>query len=161
MDGGAIDVESLCVVGGTWVWRINVDITALDHGGNLVDVSMLATIAALRHFRKPEVILPNSADGDITYDTTTTTTRAATTGAPIILSSDEKEPTPLPLHHSPVCVSFGLFGDPTGASLLVAALIDPSDREELIMDGCITYAFNKYGELCGLDFSGGCELRQS
>mmetsp|Transcript_6706 Transcript_6706/g.9738 ORF Transcript_6706/g.9738 Transcript_6706/m.9738 type:complete len:578 (+) Transcript_6706:56-1789(+) len=158
VDGGAIDVESLCVVGGTWVWRINVDITALDHGGNLVDASMLAAIAALRHFRKPEVILASSTEeGD---DPLLMEANRAT-GTPIVLSSDEKEPTPLPLHHSPVCVSFGLFGDPTGASLQVAALIDPSEREELVMDGCITYAFNKYGELCGLDFPGGCELRQS
>jgi exosome complex RNA-binding protein Rrp42 (RNase PH superfamily) len=160
VDGGAIDVESLCVVGGTWVWRINVDITALDHGGNLVDASMLAAIAALRHFRKPEVMVSSSSAHTSSTSSSTTTTGNAR-GAPIILSSDEAEPTPLPLHHTPVCVTFGLFGDPTGASSLVAALIDPSDREELIMDGLITYAFNKYGELCCLDFPGGCELRYS
>jgi exosome complex component RRP45 len=160
VDGGAIDVESLCVVGGTWVWRINVDITALDHGGNLVDASMLAAIAALRHFRKPEVMVSSSSATTSGTSSSATTTGNAR-GAPIILSSDDAEPTPLPLHHTPVCVTFGLFGDPTGASSLVAALIDPSDREELIMDGLITYAFNKYGELCCLDFPGGCELRYS
>lgn len=165
VDGGAIDVESLCVVGGTWVWRINVDITALDHGGNLVDASMLAAIAALRHFRKPEVMVSSSSTSSSSRSSggggSSTTNTGSAGGAPIILSSDDAEPTPLPLHHTPVCVTFGLFGDPTGASSLVAALIDPSDREELIMDGLITYAFNKYGELCCLDFPGGCELRYS
>jgi len=47
-----------------------------------------------------------------------------------------------------------MFGDPAGASSLVMALIDPSDREELFVDRLITYS-----GLCCHDFPGGCKLR--
>ncbi len=141
LNGGAIDAEALCVQSGKWVWRLMVDVTVLDHGGNLVDACVLSAIAALRHFRKPEVEVDENG------------------GGPSILHSDEREPTPLPLHHSPLTVTFGLYSDPTGASTTVSALVDPSHREELVMDGTTTFSFNKYGEMCSLDFPGGCELK--
>lgn len=142
-EGNALDTEALCVQSGKWVWRLNVDVTVLDDNGNVLDGSLLAAVAALRHFRLPEV--------------------AHVDETPIVLHSDDKEPTPLPLHHTPACISFGLFGDKTGASdsSHVAAILDPSDREELVMDGSITFAFNRHKELCALDFNGGCELRTS
>jgi exosome complex component RRP45 len=143
IQGGAIDAEALCVQSGKWVWRLMVDVTVLDHGGNLVDACVLSAVAALRHFRKPEV----RVEGEDREGLTT------------VLHSDEREPTPLPLHHTPLTVTFGLFADPTGASTLVSALIDPSHREELVMDGTTTFGFNRYGEMCCLDFPGGCELK--
>ena len=140
LNGGAIDAEALCVQSGKWVWRLHVDVTVLDHGGNLVDACILSAVAALRHFRKPEVNLQES-------------------GGPNIMHSDEREPTPLPLHHTPLTVTFALYSDPSGISTTVSALIDPSHREELVMDGTATFSFNKYGEMCSLDFPGGCELK--
>ena len=144
LNGGAIDAEALCVQSGKWVWRLHIDVTVLDHGGNLVDACVLSAVAAMRHFRKPEVQI--SEDTDV--------------GAgPNVLHSDEKEPTPLPLHHTPLTMSFALFSDPTGATMTVSALADPSHREELVMNGNVTFSFNKYGEICSLDFAGGCELK--
>ena len=32
-------------------------------------------------------------------------------------------------------------------------------REELACDGLLTWAYNRHGEMCCLDFPGGCELR--
>lgn len=138
LNGGTIDAEALCIQSGKWVWRLHVDISVLDHGGNLVDASILSTIAALRHFRKPEVEF-NEEMG----------------GLPIVLHSDEREPTPLPLHHTPISTTFALFSDPTGATTTVSALVDPSHREELVHNGTITFSFNKYKEMCSLDFPGG------
>jgi exosome complex component RRP45 len=140
LNGGAIDAEALCVQSGKWVWRLHVDVTVLDHGGNLVDACVLSAVAALRHFRKPEVEVEEN-------------------GGPTVLHSDEREPTPLPLHHTPLTATFALYADPTGASTTVSAFIDPSHREELAMDGTTTFSFNKYGEMCSLDFPGGCELK--
>jgi exosome complex component RRP45 len=107
----------------------------------------LSAVAALRHFRKPEVEVETGDDGK---------------GAgPVILHSDEREPTPLPLHHTPLTVTFALYSDPSGATTKVSALIDPTFREELVMNGTSTFSFNKYGEICSLDFPGGCELKPS
>ena len=146
--GGAIDSEALCVQSGRWVWRLSVDVVCLDHGGNLVDASLLAAVAGLRHFRKPEVEISDAESGG---------------GNPVVLNSDEREPSPLPLHHTPLSVTFALFSDrdmPEGMGA-VAALIDPTEREEMVADGMATLSYNKHGELCGFDYPGGTELRPS
>ena len=53
--GGALDTEALCVQSGAWVWRLQVNVTVLDDAGNLLDAAVLAAVAALRHYRKPQV----------------------------------------------------------------------------------------------------------
>jgi exosome complex component RRP45 len=150
--GGAMDAEALCVQSGTWVWRLHVDVSLLDDGGNAMDASILAAVAALRHYRLPEV---NISGGDDTDNGDNTGGYQETT----IIHSDDREPAPLPLHHTPLTATFALFADESGQSTAVSALLDPSDREELACDGLLTWSYNKYGEMCCLDFPGGCELR--
>ncbi len=160
LNGGAIDAEALCVQSGKWVWRLHIDVTVLDHGGNLVDACVLSAVAAMRHFRKPEVqiVADNNHNGMQTSSDDDDDTTKVSSG-PSVLHSDEREPTPLPLHHTPLTITFALFSDPTGATTSVSALSDPSHREELVMNGNVTFSFNKYGEMCSLDFAGGCELK--
>ncbi|CAN0449578.1 unnamed protein product, partial [Discosporangium mesarthrocarpum] len=71
------------------VWQVRCDVHVLDHGGNLIDASSLATVAALRHFRRPEV--------------------SVSEGKVVVHHTDDKEPSPLALHHVPICVSFAIF----------------------------------------------------
>ncbi len=55
-DSDALDLESLCLVSGERVWAIACDVALLDgSGGACIDVCLLAAMAALRAFRKPEV----------------------------------------------------------------------------------------------------------
>ena len=151
--GGAMDAEALCVQSGMWVWRLHVDVSLLDDGGNALDACILAAVAALRHYRLPEVNI-GGGDGD-TDEVTGTGGYQETT----IIHSDDREPTPLPLHHTPLTATFALFADESGTTTSVSALLDPYDREELACDGLLTWSYNKYGEMCCLDFPGGCELR--
>ena len=150
--GGAIDGEVLCVTGGSWVWRLHIDVSLLNDGGNSVDACVLAAVAALRHYRLPGVSVVDPPDGD-DGDNGGGRNRAS------IIHSDDREPSPLPLHHTPLTATFALFADETGASSLVSALLDPSDREELACDGLLTWAYIRHGKMCCLDFPGGCELR--
>jgi exosome complex component RRP45 len=145
--GGALDTEALCVQAGTWVWRLNVHVTVLDDAGNLVDATVLAAMAGLRHYRKPQVQIRGED------------------ASPQIIHSNVREPTPLPLHHTPLSISFALI-HADDASLAfssctskVAALVDPTDREELVQTGSISLAMNIHSEVCLLDFGGGCELQ--
>ncbi|KAL7465018.1 hypothetical protein ACHAXS_005349 [Conticribra weissflogii] len=147
--GGSIDAEALCVKSGEWVWRLHVEVALLDDGGNAVDSCALAAVAALRHFRLPEVRL-GGEDGDADGVAVETTA---------IIHSDDREPSPLPLHHTPLTATFALFSDESGETAAVASLLDPSDREELACNGLLTWSYNKYGEMCCLDFAGGCELK--
>lgn len=49
-----IDMEKLCIIPGKKVWIIWVDIFILDHCGNLIDASALATLCALMTAKLPK-----------------------------------------------------------------------------------------------------------
>ena len=140
LTGGALDTEALCVSAGDWVWNLTLQVRLLDHGGNALDASVLAAMAVLRHYRKPQ-----ATDGQA-------------------LHADVREPTPLPLHHTPLTCSFALIHADdmalsTNSTCTVAALLDPTDREELVQTGVISMGMNVHAEVCLLDFGGGCELK--
>ncbi|ETW09128.1 hypothetical protein H310_01570 [Aphanomyces invadans] len=127
-DCKALDTEALAIVAGESVWAIKCTVHILDHGGNLVDAVSIASIAALMHFRRPE-----SLGNDSTL-------------------------IPLSLHHIPVSISFSFVQlDPNDQDDPVT-LLDPTDREEKIVDGSITYTFNSYRELCAVHKIGGVSI---
>lgn len=123
-----LDSESLCIISGEKVWEIRVDVHALNHDGNLIDACSIAAIAALAHFRRPDVTVSGE---EIT-----------------IHSPEERDPVPLSVHHMPICVSFAFFDQ--GKYLLV----DPVDREEKVMDGRMVIGMNKHREICTLQITG-------
>nr|XP_046196295.1 exosome complex component RRP45 [Oncorhynchus gorbuscha] len=84
-----IDTESLCVVSGEKVWQIRVDVHLLNHDGNLMDAASIAAIAALCHFRRPDVGIQGE---EVT-----------------VYSTEERDPIPLSIYHMPICVSFAFF----------------------------------------------------
>lgn len=127
-----VDTESLCVIAGEKVWQIRVDLHLLNHDGNIIDAASIAAIVALCHFRRPDV----SVQGDEVT----------------LYTPEERDPVPLSVHHMPVCVSFAFFRQGT------FLLVDPSEREERVMDGLLVIAMNKHREICTLQSSGGIML---
>lgn len=127
-----IDTESLCVVAGEKVWQIRVDLHLLNHDGNIIDAASIAAIVALCHFRRPDV----SVQGEEVT----------------LYTAEERDPVPLSIHHMPICVSFAFFQQGT------FLLVDPSEREERVMDGLLVIAVNKHREICTIQSSGGIML---
>ncbi|XP_033890440.3 exosome complex component RRP45 [Acipenser ruthenus] len=127
-----IDTESLCVVSGEKVWQIRVDLHLLNHDGNIMDAASIAAITALCHFRRPDVSIQGE---DVT-----------------VYTPEERDPVPLSIHHMPICVSFSFFQQGT------YLLVDPSEREERVMDGLLVIAMNKHREICTIQSSGGIML---
>lgn len=127
-----IDTESLCVISGEKVWQIRVDVHVLNHDGNLMDAASVAAISALSHFKRPEVAIQGR---DVT-----------------VFSSEERDPVPLSVYHMPICVSFAFFQQGT------YLLVDPCEKEELVMDGLLVIAMNKHREICSIQSSGGIML---
>ena len=125
----AIDTESLCIIAGAKCWSIRADVHVLDYDGALVDASCISIIAALLHFRRPDV----SIDGE---DVT-------------IYSLAEREPVPLSLMHHPICVTFSFYQ----AGEIV--LVDATLREEQAREGEMVITMNKHGELCQVAKLGG------
>ncbi|KAJ9622617.1 3'-5'-exoribonuclease [Taxawa tesnikishii (nom. ined.)] len=54
---GALDTESLCIIAGSKCFSIRADIHILSAHGNLIDASCIALVAALQHFRRPDVLV--------------------------------------------------------------------------------------------------------
>ncbi|XP_062430007.1 exosome complex component RRP45 isoform X2 [Rhea pennata] len=127
-----IDTESLCVIAGEKVWQIRLDLHLLNHDGNIIDAASIAGIVALCHFRRPDVSVQGE---EIT-----------------VYTPEERDPVPLSIHHMPICVSFAFFQQGT------YLLVDPSEREERVMDGLLVIAMNKHREICTIQSSGGIML---
>ncbi|HUI00892.1 MAG TPA: exosome complex protein Rrp42 [Nitrososphaerales archaeon] len=89
-----IDVSSLCIKPGKWVYSVFVDVNILNVDGNLFDATSYSVVAALLTAKMPKFVL----DGDVVKDT--------------------GERLPLPVHKIPVSVTIAninntLVLDPT------------------------------------------------
>ncbi|XP_034484164.1 exosome complex component RRP45 [Drosophila innubila] len=123
-----LDLESLCIAVEQHVWCVRVDINVLNHDGNLYDASTIAALAALMHFRRPEV---SYIDDQIrTY------------------SERERELMPLLFLHYPVSVTYCVYKSTP------QPLVDPTLLEENAADSIIVLSFNSYQELCTLNAGG-------
>lgn len=88
-DSNCVDLESLCIVAEEKVWTLKVDLSVLNHEGNIIDCASIAVLTALAHFKRPDV---------------------TTAGHEVIIHTlTEKDPIPVVLHHYPVCVSYAIF----------------------------------------------------
>ncbi len=148
----ALDTEALCVMAGHKVWSLRCDVRILDDCGNVVDAACLATVAALLHFRLPEVTVL-TGDGTNSSNSNSKGDGGMAGASVIVHHSFEKEPSALPIHHVPICVTFGLFSESP-----VLAAVDPTHREEAVMGGRLTYSINVHKELCALQKIGGLPL---
>ncbi|KAF8835298.1 ribosomal protein S5 domain 2-like protein [Paxillus ammoniavirescens] len=126
----AIDKESLCILAGQRVWHLRLTIHFLADGGNMLDCACLAGIIAFKHFRRPEV----EVIGDEV----------------IVHSPDERAPLPLAIHHTPFCITFAFFPDPT-----TRPVVDPSLLEQRLSAGLLSIALNAQREICVLQKAGG------
>jgi exosome complex component RRP45 len=130
----AIDTESLCLIAAQKVWSIRADVHIISSDGNLIDAACIAIIAALQHFRKPDVSIEG---GNVT-----------------IYTLAEREPVPLSLLHFPFCVTFSFY---SGAGQEIV-LLDATLQEEQLRDGSITISLNHHGEVCQIAKLGGLPI---
>ncbi|XP_034671133.1 exosome complex component rrp45 isoform X1 [Drosophila subobscura] len=123
-----VDLESLCVASELHVWCIRVDVNVLNHDGNLYDASTIAVLAALMHFRRPDVTF---TDGELrTY------------------TEKERDMIPLLFLHYPVSVTYCIY------TSNFQPFVDPTLLEENCADSTIILSFNSYQELCTLNAGG-------
>ncbi|XP_025836724.1 exosome complex component RRP45 [Agrilus planipennis] len=133
-DSKAVDLESLCIKVNEKVWLFRVDVNILSHEGNIVDCASIAAIAALAHYRRPDV----TSDGEEI----------------IVHTYSQRDPVPTVLHHHPICVSYAVFNE--GEVLLA----DPTLLEENVAEAHLNIGLNAYKELCTLHLGGSTTLNQ-
>lgn len=128
----ALDTESLCIVAGAKCFSIRADIHVLSHDGGLVDASCIAVVAALQHFRRPDV----SIEGENV----------------IVYSVREREPVPLSMLHQPFCITFSYFEDGE------VVVVDADLAEERVREGEVVVTMNRHGEVCQIVKYGGATV---
>lgn len=124
----AVDLESLCIVSGKKCWSIRVDVHILNADGGLVDACCIAAMAALLHFRRPDV----TVNGE----------------KAVIHDMRERSPVALSVLHIPVCITFSVFGGDVWCC-------DCTKDEEEIRLGEMIFSIDKYGEMCQISKYGG------
>ncbi|KAF5375841.1 hypothetical protein D9615_008176 [Tricholomella constricta] len=129
----AVDKESLCILAGQRVWHLRLTLHFLSDAGNMLDCACLAGIAALKHFRRPDV--------EVIGDEVT------------VHEPTERAPIPLAIHHTPFCFTFAFFHDPS-----IPPIIDPNQLEQRLSAGLLSIALNAQRELCVLQKLGGVPL---
>lgn len=127
-DARCLDLESLCIIGGEKVWHIQVDVTVLNHEGNLIETASISTLAALAHFRRPEVGIE---DGNV-----------------IIYPYEMRDPVNLAMLHNPFLVKYAFFKDAT------VSFVDPTEDEEKFCDGYLIVGANIFREITLLFVAG-------
>lgn len=127
-DARCIDLESLCIISGEKVWHIQVDVTILNHEGNLIEVASVSSLAALAHFRRSEVSVE---DGNV-----------------IVHSFEMREPVRFTMLHFPFLMKFAFF---KGATI---SFVDPSEDEEKFCDGYLIVGANIFREITLLHIAG-------
>lgn len=126
---GALDTESLCIVAGQKCFHVRADVHVLDHDGNLVDASCVALVAALMHFRRPDV--------EVHGDEVT------------VFDARERDPVKLQMQHQPFIVTTSYFERGT------IMLHDATLLEEQCREGEIVISMNRFGEVCQMAKHGG------
>lgn len=116
----AIRLEDLVIEPGRAVWVVYNDIYLIDHDGNIVDSSMLASMFALATTRMPK--LTRAETGQYVLDTST-------------------RETPLPLNLLVATVTIGVLEN--------TIFVDPALEEERVVDALIILAVDEKGRICG------------
>lgn len=127
-DARCLDLESLCIIGGEKVWHIQIDVTVLNHEGNLIETASISSLAALAHFRRPETGVD---DGDV-----------------IIYPHEMREPVKIAMLHYPFLVKYAFFKDAT------VSFVDPTEDEEKFCDGYLIIGANIFQEITLLFIAG-------
>lgn len=114
-----INLEELVIEPGRLVWVVYNDIYLVDHHGNIIDASMLASILALMTAK-----LPTLVKTEMGYR----------------LNRGVRE-RPMPVSTLVATVTMGVVGE--------VIFVDPTLEEEAIADALITVAVDERGRICG------------
>ena len=121
----AIDLSKLVLIPGKKVWNVWIDIYVLDHDGNLIDASSIASLAALMVTKIPKAEV--TQEGEVKVDKTTYV-------------------GPLPMNHKVVTVTVGKLRD--------VLLVDPDLEEESVLDTKLVIAVSDDGRVAGIQKTG-------
>jgi exosome complex component RRP42 len=116
----AIKLEDLVIEPGRVAWVVYNDIYLIDHDGNIVDASMLASMLALATTKIPRLVKTETGQ--------------------YVVDASVRE-TLLPVNLLVATVTLGVIEN--------TLFVDPSLEEELVADALIVLAVDENGRICG------------
>ena len=133
-NSGFIDLEDLCIEKGKFVWVLYIDLTCLNYGGNILDVSVKAMTSALKNVMVPKasVIKQEDDNSDVTVQ--------------LEISPESNFRRPLKLGNVPISHTICLFEN--------KLLLDPTAEEEELCTS-VTIVLTTDNEVCHLHKPGG------
>ena len=140
-DSGALDLASLCVIPNEYVWSVAINSMILNDAGNAADATCWCVLAALKHFRRPDITIINDE---------------------IMMHSEyDRDPVPLVVHHTPVHISLAIVPASADASAnlkgpsSVALVVDPSRAETSAAAALLSLAVNAESQIGTVIKNGG------
>lgn len=130
-DARCIDLESLCIISGEKVWHIQADVAVLNHEGNLIEVASISALAALAHFRRPDVSVD---EGNV-----------------IVHPIETRDPIRFTMLHFPFLMKYAFFKEAVENEV---SFVDPDEDEEKSCDGTLIVGANIFREITLLHVAG-------
>ena len=124
----------------------------LSHDGGLLDASCVAVVAALLHFRRPDVsVEPGPVGGEQRVR---------------VWGMKERAGVGLSMLHLPVCVTFSFFERGVGAGTAgegrererEIVVLDATLQESAVGSGDLALTLNRHGEVCQIAKLGGAAV---
>ncbi|GIX65924.1 3' exoribonuclease family, domain 1 containing protein [Babesia caballi] len=142
-ESGAVDVESLCIAAGTYVWCLRTHVHVLQTDGNLLDACDVAVLSALLTFRKPDTVAKDGHGNSIEVDTNYS--------------------SPLKLYHTPLLISVGLPANQDHVIVdtnafeerFVTTHVGAKPQRTSVTPSQISFLFNQFGDLFSIQKHGG------
>ena len=153
-DARVVDLTKLCIKEGLWAWKVSLDVYCLDKDGGVIDVGLLAAVAALRDCVVPFASVddrgkihtggegkrkrtnPDRPDAD-----------AADTAADDEPPSSSSARCEVTVARVPVALTVGLYKG--------QLIVDPSAEETTLMESTVTVVVDDAGAIVAVAKPGG------
>ena len=116
-----MDTNILCVIPGKLVWKVTLDISVINHDGNIFDSAIIAALSSWLTYKIPFFRIK---EGELYYDSFINLTTI----------------------HMPVCVTNGIFSKKNKSEEIMFVL-DPTFEEESVMSGSVSICANIFGAI--------------
>ncbi|ETW07805.1 hypothetical protein H310_02233 [Aphanomyces invadans] len=125
-----VDLRDCSIERGKSAWKVMVEVTFLDHDGNALDTALLAVMSVLSKLTLPAISI--SSDSIVS------------------LAEDQSAKVLFPLHATLFSTTFGEYQS--------HVMVDPTAREEEVLESTFSVLTTKSGDFAGVYKSGGVPL---
>ena len=143
-DARVVDLTKLCIKEGLWAWKVSLDVYCLDNDGGVIDVGLLAAVAALR-----DCVVPFASvdDRGKVHTGGEMKRKRNNRDGPDDASPDEDEKCEVTVARVPVALTVGLYKG--------RRIVDPSAEETTLMEATVTVVVDDAGAVVAVVKPGG------